>query len=367
MPFAWVGAGTAIVGAGSELGLWGDNGGGGGGGGGGASYGPGISYGYDIPHVDADWNALNDIGYLQSKQNSNIGNALNISGLTQQQAINYQPYQSAAYAAGQQTGQLANTYAGYGNTMANQAQNAIGQQNALQQAGRDVYNTALDPQSALYNRTRQQLTDQTAATNSMYGLGSSGAGAGIQNQALSNFNIDWQNNQLQRQLQGLQGMSGANQTALGYGSQAGADLTAAGTFQGQVPGLTQAAAQIPLNAQQYIAGQPQQQANQYLQTANAAASPLNAQMAQELAYMTGGSASQAGVAQLNQQQQQFNAQQQAGAVSGLTQGLGQLADLWKGSSWGGGGGTGSTGGYSSGYQPFQNTSNNNYGWSYQDF
>ena len=64
-----------------------------------------------------------------------------------------------------------------------------------------VLQTGFDPQNALYNRTYQQTVDQSNAINSMYGLGSSPAGAGLTEQATNNFNIDWQNAQLQRQQQ----------------------------------------------------------------------------------------------------------------------------------------------------------------------
>jgi hypothetical protein len=77
-----------------------------------------------------------------------------------------------------------------------------------------VANTAFDPQSALYARTQQQVQDQANAINAMYGLSQSPYGAGVANQAMSNFNIDWQNQQLQRQLQGSQAYQGA---LAGYG------------------------------------------------------------------------------------------------------------------------------------------------------
>lgn len=85
----------------------------------------------------------------------------------------------------------------------------------VRDAGQSVWNTAQDPQSALYNRTQQQLVDQMNATNAMNGVAGSPYAAGLTNQGLSNFNIDWQNNQLSRQLQGLSGLTGANNAAGG--------------------------------------------------------------------------------------------------------------------------------------------------------
>jgi hypothetical protein len=87
-------------------------------------------------------------------------------------------------------------------------------------ASGSVLNTAFDPQQALYNRTQQQLLDQQNAINAMSGVASSPYGAGMTGQTMSNFNIDWQNQQLQRQLQGLQGAGQGYAGAAGLGSAA---------------------------------------------------------------------------------------------------------------------------------------------------
>jgi len=130
-----------------------------------------------------------------------------------------------------------------------QSQNAYGTQQSLLQAGQNVYNMGLDPQNALYNRSVQQLQDQTGATNSMYGLGSSAAGAGVANQALGNFNIDWQNQQLQRAAQGLSAYTGAAGAAGQYGQYGTALAEAA-------PGYYLTAGQTPYNVGMQLAGAP---------------------------------------------------------------------------------------------------------------
>ena len=163
-----------------------------------------------------------------------------------------------AYAPGYQAGaNMAGQSYGYtGQQLGQQSAQNYATQQALLNAGQQTYQTALDPQNALYNRTVQQLQDQTGATNSMYGLGSSAAGAGVANQALSNFNIDWQNNQLSRQLQGLQGYGQAAQTAGGYGQLGTSQLE-------QSPGYTLQAGQVPYQAAQGAAAYPGQLAGQY--------------------------------------------------------------------------------------------------------
>ena len=69
-----------------------------------------------------------------------------------------------------------------------------------------LYQMGFDPQQALYDKLRQQNTDQSAVMASMYGVGSSPYGAGLADQSNTNFNIDWQNQQLQRALQASQGI-----------------------------------------------------------------------------------------------------------------------------------------------------------------
>lgn len=102
-------------------------------------------------------------------------------------------------------------------------------------AASQVLNTAFDPQNALYARTLNQTQNQLGTYLANSGLTSSGAGAQIMSDALNNFNIDWQNNQLGRQTQGLQafnsGVGGVGQNATsGYGLQtAGAGGVQTGT------------------------------------------------------------------------------------------------------------------------------------------
>lgn len=164
------------------------------------------------------------------------------NALTQQQNLigqggGYnQAYLDAANMAAAQYGILGNQLGYNANLLNQQGQGNFGNANYLQGIGQNFYNTAADPQNALYNRTLQQLQEQTGATNSMYGLGSSAAGAGVANQALGNFNIDWQNQQLARQQAGLQGLESAYNAAGQYSTLAGQQIGQGLALQGQVPG-----------------------------------------------------------------------------------------------------------------------------------
>lgn len=138
-----------------------------------------------------------------------------------------------------------------------------------------VAQTAFDPQQQLYNRTLQQVQDQTRVGEAARGINMTPYGAGLENDQLRNFNIDWQNNQLGRQTQGMGALSqgasalsnlygtalaggqlglGGNQLQLNQALGAGnlnlqQALGGAGLMQ-QAPGLGYATSQLPYQTQQ---------------------------------------------------------------------------------------------------------------------
>jgi hypothetical protein len=91
----------------------------------------------------------------------------------------------------------------------------------------DIWQQAADPQNALYNRTVQQTQEQQRAALEARGIDMTPYGAGVEGQALSNFNIDWQNNLLQRMLAGGQGV-GQMQGAAAQMGQAGGQMAQTG-------------------------------------------------------------------------------------------------------------------------------------------
>lgn len=101
-------------------------------------------------------------------------------------------------------------------------------------ASRTVANTAFDPQSALFHRTQDQMLDQQGAINARSGIAGTPYGAGITGDAMRNFDIDWQNNQLGRQQAGLGALNtGLNASATGLGALGqglGALNTGAGAY-----------------------------------------------------------------------------------------------------------------------------------------
>jgi hypothetical protein len=164
-------------------------------------------------------------------QAPSTGNAQSIfnSGLNAQYGI---AGQAAAPVSGIINNQYAGGYQSGANLTGSQAQagsgNLFSSVNSALPYGQQILTNAFDPQNALYARTQQQVQDQAGAQLAASGVGSTPFGQGVMDQALSNFNIDWQNNQLQRQSQGISSYDSLlDSAASGYG--AGTNLGAAGS------------------------------------------------------------------------------------------------------------------------------------------
>lgn len=136
-------------------------------------------------------------------------------GLVAQQAAN--PYAAGAVGAANQVAGLGQNV-GYGDLSA--ASNLYGGANTALGTAGQALQSGFDPQHALYNQMVQQTTDSSNANNAMYGLQNSPYGAGVANQNNQNFNINWQNQQLGRQLQALSGYDSALGAAGGAYGQA---------------------------------------------------------------------------------------------------------------------------------------------------
>lgn len=261
-------------------------------------------------------------------------------------------YQAAANGAASNYGNLAGL-------MEQQAYGNYGTQQSLLGAGQQVYNMALDPQSALYNRTAQQLQDQTGATNSMYGLGTSAAGAGVANQAMSNFNIDWQNNQLSRAAQGLSAYTGAANTAGNYAQLA--DQQAA-----SVPGYQLQSGSLPYQTAQSIAATPGSLASTYGTFLNSNVyGPAEGIMGQTIPYMNYGQGAQSVPFQTQSQGAGAAGSLVSQGISGLgtaVQNAGGFSNLFSGTTGSFGGGDFS-GAFNS--SPYYSGGGNSYGFTLQ--
>lgn len=142
----------------------------------------------------------------------------------------------------------------------NQAGTASGQLNTaalgMLPGATQVMNLGLDPQNALYAQQLQQTNDQANVANAQYGLTGQQA-AGNVNQADTNFNIDWQNNQLQRAISAL----GAGGSAV---TNAGTSLNTANTLGTSGAQSTLSGGNVPYVAGQAIGGNQETALNQYI-------------------------------------------------------------------------------------------------------
>ena len=255
-------------------------------------------------------------GYLQNIQNNPYAGQV-VPGAVQAQA----------YAQGTQIPAL---------QQAGATLTGLGQQAAPYAA--NILQQGFDPQQALYQQQQQQTTEQANAINSMYGLGSSPAGAGLTQQALQNFNLGWQNQQLGREA-----------TAAGaygnLGSQISGLETAGTGLMGQATGAISGASQLPYSAYNLLQTTPIGAIGAGGQAASSALGPTMGGLGSSLAYLGQGTgASNAYNTALNaayaNQLQNYQAQQQAyqSALGGLGSGIGGIFDQFgQGGAFGTGG------------------------------
>jgi hypothetical protein len=111
-----------------------------------------------------------------------------------------------------------------------------------------IVQTSFDPQHQLYNYMQAQNANQTNADLASRGLNMSGAGGQIASQQNQRFNMNWQNDQLSRQLAGLRGAGNLAEQSARLGT-VGANM---GT---QAANLMNQSSSLPYQAQLYRANQ----------------------------------------------------------------------------------------------------------------
>lgn len=316
-----------------------DDGGGGGGQGGGGSGGGYSAYG---PQVDTNlYKLMQDYGsrggneglmYTPFGQNDpRTGNQWYNEIL---QMVNLNPYTAALQTGAERAGGLAGTAS---ENLSLGAQGVRDYASAMQPRALDILNMGFDPRSELYQRTQQQLQDQTRASLAARGMNPTGVGAGVENKAMSDFNIDWQNQQLARGLSALGG----------YGTSMGQY----GAAQGQAGQLDSAAIQSMIASGQIPYDVYRGRAADLVNFTNATQTgQLQAlQPMQNLAAMYGnylGFSNQA--AQTANQAQQYGQNRADQAGAGITGMLGPALGQGLDYLWNSGGGGVPPGGYSTG-------------------
>jgi hypothetical protein len=326
---AFIGAVSGLVGIASGINsLTSDGGGGAPAPAGGAQPGSGVYVPSGLGSADVNWQQLlTQLIQQQSGVSGQVDPVLQES-FKNVLGINQAPLIQAGQTAGQEFAGTADLGKILSQLMLGQGAGDIAQQTALRGA-------AFDPQQALYDRTLQQIQEQSRQSASAYGVGQSPYAAGLENQAVGNFNIDWLNNQLKRMIAG-------GDAASRTGQFAGADISSGMQFAQGVPGATLASAQTPIAAQQTAFGAPAQAGVQFGQNmAGVTQDPMMAIMSQILPYLFQGSGASANAATALLGQNQFGAGQKFMGASGLAQGLNQLSTQantpgsWLSGLWGG--------------------------------
>lgn len=222
---------------------------------------------------------------------------------------------SAANRAGTQYGDLANESLIRSRTLEREGQGMF-------EAGRGVYDLARDPQNELYGRTRQRVVEGSRAAQSARGITMSPYGAGLEAEAGKNFDIDWENNLLNRSIAGLNAMGRAGEVGRGQ-------ITGAQELERVAPQFTMASGAVPFEARRAAARVPGEAAAQYSDWFNAAIlQPQAAIQSQIIPYLNFGQGSGANAFNAAAANRQFGADQTRQSFSGLIQGMNELGRIY---------------------------------------
>jgi len=179
------------------------------------------------------------------------GAAGNMANSIYNMGSNLAPVAGGAFGAAPWFMNQGNAAAAQAQPLFNQSGQAFGAGASILPYMNPVLASGFDPQNALYNRTAQQVQDQTRAAEAARGVATTPYGAGVEGQTMSNFNIDWQNQQLARQAQAAgaaSGILGAGMGAFGTGGQlagqGGNLMNTAGGLYGQGVGALNTGANI---------------------------------------------------------------------------------------------------------------------------
>ncbi|HWT81000.1 MAG TPA: hypothetical protein VN648_19600 [Candidatus Methylomirabilis sp.] len=151
-----------------------------------------------------------------------------------------QQYLSNPYTAGAQGG--ANLFGGMGTANALQGLGAAGQMYnympGLSSAAQNLFTQANDPQQATFDWLQNMQQQQTGASLAGTGLGNTPYGASVMGNTMGNLDIQWQQQLLQRAMQGDQAAANMLQAATVTGNQAfnlGQGAVGAGVNAGFLP------------------------------------------------------------------------------------------------------------------------------------
>ncbi len=214
----------------------------------------------------------------------------------------------------------ATTAGGQYGTAGSQASSGAGQLNSAAlgalPGAQQVMQQGLDPQNALYNQQLQQTVDQANVANAQYGLQGQQA-AGDVNQATTNFNNTWQNQQLARAISGLS----AGTSAI---SSVGGDLNTGLNVGAGGAASTLAGGVAPYTANQNVGTNQQSALQQYITSLLGPTTSSQSTIGDLSTYLGQGigASSQQAYQALQDYQAQLNSQANLGSGLGGLLGLG---------------------------------------------
>ena len=276
--------------------------GGGGGGGGGAATGSGqptyVPTG--LAAADSNWQNANNTIYSMNSRDYNAANPY-LNNLP----FDYNLQQQGVGVTQAQDNYLGNIANGQMQTYAGNAQGANSQNQTLDYYSNQMLNKSFDPNRAQFQQSQNDLTNQVNAGQALRGLGNSAEGASEYNNAMQNFDIGWNTQQLQNEQIGIQGAAQGNNAAINQGQYAGNQLQNQISSGNQMIGYNQNAYNLPLQTNQ---------ANM-----QALASGYGNQASQVIPYINNGQGAQG-----------FNAQYGSAQNASAVQALGNLGSQYGG-------------------------------------
>ena len=299
--------------------------------------------GFQLPGMGGA--ASGAFGGIQNLQNTYGGLGGSVLPFAQQTASNL--YNNPYAVQGQQGANFASglgenaalTGFNTGGGLIGAGQNIVGAGMGLLPYAQPILQAGFDPQNALYNRTLQRVQDQSNVNNAMSGVATSPYGAGLTNQATGNFNIDWQNNLLNRMSSAAGAAGGLVNTGAGA-AQTGAGITGQGVgMMNQAPNQFVQSAMIPYATYSDIGTGQNQALSQLLGLGQSGANLSNLPIQDFLSYLGIGNqanqvANQRFADQLKQNELGFNeigSLLSGGAgILGMIPGLGSLGSLGMG-------------------------------------
>lgn len=252
------------------------------------------------------WKSGADTQYQNAMQDYYSSNPY--STYTPQATATFNNAYNNPYAAGMQTA-ANNAGAGatnIGNLDLSNAQAIGGTVPGTISAAQQVLNMGMDPRGDLYRMLAQQTADKANVQNYQSGVGNTPYGASVANNANTNFNMSWQEQQLQRAIQGLQGYDAGIAGAGAAGTQA-SNLGSTGA------GLIQQGGALPYQA-----------ANTITNDQNTALTNLLAILQGKGTYDLGGTSSLLDYLGLGAQQSNQQAANNAAAMKTSQSGIGSL-------------------------------------------